>query len=452
MRLPQAFIDRTTPLLGDSFPAFVEALESDIPISIRTNPLKTSQVLKLDTIPWCTNGYYLPIRPSFTLDPLLHAGVYYVQEASSMFLEQIVKQHITSSVTMLDLCAAPGGKSTHLVSLLPTDSLLVANEYVRSRAYILAENLQKWGSPNVVVSNNDPKDLGALYSFFDAVLVDAPCSGEGMFRKDAGAIDEWSVANVENCVLRQRSLLSDVWSCLKEDGLLIYSTCTYNREENEDTVKWMLDELGAELLTVQLDEVWGITATDFGYRFYPHKTKGEGFFMAVLRKTEAQQTMRIKPEKQGLKLSKQQLDLKNYLLHPEYYTLSLLREKVVALPNLYSDKIAVLMKKLKLMQAGIPLAEAKGKDMIPEPGLALSIALDKSSCNLAEVDWRTALSYLRTENIVLPDSPKGYVLICYKGHPLGWVKNLGNRCNGLYPSEWRIRMNIPTDAVEQRVL
>lgn len=448
MRLPQTFIDRTTPLLGNSFSAFVEALESDIPISIRTNPAKINQPLQYEKIPWCSSGYYLPTRPSFTLDPLLHAGVYYVQEASSMFLEQVVKQYITTPVTMLDLCAAPGGKSTHLISILPADSLLVANEYVRSRAYILTENLQKWGSPNVVVSNNNPRELGVLSSFFDAMLVDAPCSGEGMFRKDAGAIDEWSVANVENCVLRQRDLLSDAWSCLKQDGILIYSTCTYNREENEDTVKWIMDELGAELLSVQVDEAWGITCSDYGYRFYPHKTKGEGFFMAVLRKTETEQIMRVKPEKQVLRITKQQLDFKAYLLEPDNYMLSLLGEKLVALPNKSADKVGVLMKKLKLLQAGLNLAETKGKDMIPEAGLALSTALNKRTCEIAEVNWHNALSYLRTENIVLSDAPKGYVLICYKGYPLGWVKNLGNRCNGLYPSEWRIRMNIPTDAIK----
>jgi len=452
MKLPQTFIDRTAPLLGDSFTSFVEALETDSPISIRLNPSKTTRIQDYEKVPWCANGYCLPVRPSFTLDPLLHAGEYYVQEASSMFLEQVVKQYITSPVTMLDLCAAPGGKSTHLVSLLPVDSLLVANEYVRSRGYILAENLQKWGSPNVVVSNNEPKDLGALSSFFDAILVDAPCSGEGMFRKDAGAIDEWSVANVENCVLRQRALLTDVWSALRTDGVLIYSTCTYNREENEDTVKWIMDELGAELLPVQIDEAWGITITDYGSRFYPHKTKGEGFFMSVLRKTEVEHTTRIKPEKQTVKLTKQQLDLKAYLLQPEKYTISLLHDKVIALPSIHAEKVSFLMKKLRLLHAGICLAEPKGKDMIPQQGLALSTALDRTACEVAELDWRTALSYLRTENIVLPDSAKGFVLVCYKNQPLGWVKNLGNRCNGLYPSEWRIRMNIPTDAKEQIVI
>ena len=452
MRLPQAFIDRTLPLLGNSFPSFVEALEKDSPTCIRLNPFKNPQDVAYEKVPWCANGYYLPSRPLFTLDPLFHAGAYYVQEASSMFLEQVVKQHITGSITMLDLCAAPGGKSTHLVSLLDADSLLVANEYVRSRAYVLAENIQKWGSSNVVASNNTPKDMGELSSFFDAILVDAPCSGEGMFRKDAGAIDEWSVANVENCVIRQRSLLEDVWPSLKTGGILIYSTCTYNREENEDAVKWMIDELGAELLPVEIDEAWGITTSDFGYRFYPHKTKGEGFFMAVLRKTSNEKTIRIKPEKQTVNLNKQQLELNKQLLHPENYIINLIKEKVFAIPKAHIDSISFLLKKLKILYVGIGLAQIKGKDLIPEPGFALSFELNMDACEIAEVDYRTALAFLRTENIVLPNSAKGYVLVCYKNKALGWVKNLGNRCNSIYPSEWRIRMNIPPDVIENSVL
>ncbi|MDR3704860.1 MAG: rRNA cytosine-C5-methyltransferase [Paludibacteraceae bacterium] len=445
MILPPNFIARTKPLLGDDFEPFCQALEAEKPISIRLNRWKSDHRPAYESVPWCRDGYYLPTRPLFTLDPLLHAGLYYVQEASSMFLEQVLTQHITEPVRMLDLCAAPGGKSTHLSSLLPENSLLVSNEYVRSRAYILAENLQKWGNPNTLVCNNTPEDLGRLASFFDAMLVDAPCSGEGMFRKDAGAIEEWSVQNVQTCVQRQKELLQAVWPALKQDGILIYSTCTYNRDEDEEQVKWICEELGAELLTVQMDEACGITATDCGYRFYPHKTKGEGFFISVLRKTATERVSRVKPEKQNTKLTKEQLAVKKYCLHPDDYQCVELQEAIALLPNRHAEAMLFLNKNLRVLYAGIKAGVWKGKSFLPDVALALSTELNKNECTIAEVDLHTALSFLRTENIVLPDSEHGIVLLTFKGHALGWVKNLGNRCNSMYPNEWRIRMNLPAE-------
>lgn len=452
MKLPQAFIDRTIPIMGEEFDAFCQALEAQTPISIRLNSRKANQQLALSRVPWCSAAYYLPARPSFTLDPLFHAGLYYVQEAASMFLEQVVKQYISKPVHMLDLCAAPGGKSTHLSSLLPAGSLLVSNEYVRSRAYILAENIQKWGNNNSVVCNNTPADLGELSSFFDAILVDAPCSGEGMFRKDAGAIDEWSVQNVQVCVARQRDILESIWSSLKIDGLLIYSTCTYNREENEEQVQWMIDELGAEFLPIAVDEAWGITQTEGGSRFYPHKTQGEGFFMAALRKTSSERQMRIKPEKQSAKFAKEQLALTKYIKNEETYKLAELGEKLVMLPEKQAEAMLMLIKKLRVFHAGIPLGLMKGKSFLPDAGLAFSSELNLEECETAELDLLTALKFLRTENIVLPNSSQGLVLLTYKTQPLGWVKNLGNRCNSLYPSEWRIRMNLPEQIGENQFL
>ncbi len=448
MNLPISFVEQTKAILGNDFEAFLQALQDETPVSIRINKEKNTPDLPYQKVAWCNTGYYLPERPNFTLDPLLHAGAYYVQEASSMFLEQVVKQQITEPVVMLDLCAAPGGKSTHLSSLLPKDSLLVSNEYVRSRSFILSENLQKWGNPNSVVCNNTPKDLGKLSGLFDAILVDAPCSGEGMFRKDPNAITEWSEQNVQTCVARQRELLGDVWDALKAGGTLIYSTCTYNRHENEETVQWIINELGAELISIKMDERWGITPTDSGYRFYPHKTRGEGFFMSALRKTGETQTTRIKPGKQTEKLSKEEQGLKKYLIQKDDFLLSKWKEKIIALPDIHAETIFFLLKKLNTIHAGITLGEWKGKSFIPDAALALSTQLNKDECVVADVDWRTALSYLRTENIVLPDADKRLVLITYRTQPLGWVKNLGNRCNSLFPNEWRIRMNIPNDAVE----
>ncbi len=452
MNLPQDFIDRTKPIVGNDFDHFVEAFTSDVPVSFRVNAKKFQGKVDCPQVPWCSTGHYLPARPLFTLDPLIHSGAYYVQEASSMFLEQAIKQHVSGDVMAFDLCAAPGGKSTHLVSLLSDKSFVVSNEYVRSRSYILSENLQKWGSPNTMACNNKPADYSDFSSLFDVVLVDAPCSGEGMFRKDAGAIDEWSVSNVKVCVARQEEILTDIWPSLKTGGVLVYSTCTYNREENEERVNWTKEHLGAELLDVQFDEAWGVTKSDAGYRFYPHKTKGEGFFMAVLRKTADEAVMRIKPEKKKGKQNKETFDYSKYIKNSSEYAFAELNGKMSLYPQQYAERIQYLVKNLNVLHAGITLGEVKGKNFIPNTALALSNELNRENCVEADVDLQTALSFLKTENIVLPEVAKGLVLITYKNHPLGWVKNLGNRCNSLYPSEWRIRMNLPVELPEVNVL
>ena len=451
MKLPQTFIERTKPLLGNEFDDFLAALDAEKPTSIRLNTAKLSPSLVEKGLEgevlWCNSGFYLPSRPIFTLDPLFHAGVYYVQEASSMFVEQVVKQYVKSTIRTLDLCAAPGGKSTHLVSLLPQGSLLVSNEYVRSRAFILSESLKKWGYSNTLVCNNTPRDLGKLPGFFDLMLVDAPCSGEGMFRKDESAITEWSPEIVQRCCQRQKQILSDAWDSLCNNGLLIYSTCTYNREENEAQVQWIIEELGAELLDIHINPEWGIVKTDFGYRFYPHKTKGEGFFLSVLRKNSNVIAHSMRNRKKNcppLAIAGQARNDNLLLLKcPENYTLFTLQNTLVAYPAQLNE-IPFLSNKLNVLHAGISLGEWKGKSFIPDAALALSVELDKSKFEIAEVDKNTALSFLRTENIVLPHSKQGIVLLTYDNHSVGFVKNLGKRCNSLYPLEWRIRHLTPT--------
>lgn len=264
MNLPASFTEYTRALLGvEEYEKLVSALQQEPPVSIRLNRLKVHR-LKVENAlsvqpPWSSEGIYLDERLTFTFDPLFHAGCYYVQEASSMFVEQVLRQHVTKPVVMLDLCAAPGGKSTHARSVLPEGSLLVANEVIRNRSQILAENLTKWGHPDVVVTNNDPADFSALPSFFDVILTDVPCSGEGMFRKDSVAVEEWSPENVEICWQRQRRIIADVWPSLKPGGILIYSTCTYNTKEDEENVRWIQQEFGAESLAVDIREEWNIT-------------------------------------------------------------------------------------------------------------------------------------------------------------------------------------------------
>lgn len=443
MNLPANFKIRTELILGNEYLELENTLSEVPPTSIRLNDKMEFQP-STDKVEWCEKAFYLNERPLFTADPLLHAGVYYVQEASSMFLYQAVKQHFPNAQTVLDLCAAPGGKSTLLSQTLSETSLLVSNEIIRSRAYILAENLIKWGNPNIVVTNNEAKDFANLPGFFDAMVIDAPCSGEGMFRKDAGAIEEWSEYNVKICAERQREILTSVWETLKQEGILVYSTCTYNREENEDNVKWICEELGAEVLEIDLKGNNSITSTENGYRFYPHKTKGEGFFLSVLRKTSCPNG-RLKSKSDNKKSSRTTNKTFNpplSLKEPNRWEILIENNQINAYDKNRLDDFLLLNKQLKCMHSGILLGELKGKDFIPSTCVALSKKLDKDSIESIEVNYETAIAFLRKETIQLPDSSRGYILICFKNQSLGWVKNVGNRCNNLYPQEWRIRMKI----------
>ena len=443
MNLPEAFVINTKKLLGKEYQEFEKALEENPPTSVRVNN-KIEYQPSEEHVAWCNSGYYLKERPLFTADPLFHVGAYYVQEASSMFLEQAVKQHFPDVQTVLDLCAAPGGKSTLLSQTLTESCLLVSNEIIRSRAYILAENLIKWGNPNVVVTNNKPNDFASLSGFFDAIVIDAPCSGEGMFRKDSGAIQEWSEYNVTLCAARQREIVSSVWTALKTDGILVYSTCTFNREENEENVQWFCRELGADLLTIDLQGNKDIITSDFGYRFYPHKTKGEGFFISVLRKNSIENhTYKSKNiQKKGIKFVTKSYVPTLSLTEPERWIITTENNLMKAYDKERYNDFLLLNMKLRCMHSGILLGEFKGLDFIPSASIALSKKLNLKSVETVDVDYNTAISFLKKEAICLPDSSRGYILICYKGLGLGWVKNFGNRCNNLYPQEWRIRMNL----------
>lgn len=389
MELPGEFIERTKPLLGEEWEDFLIALQEESPISIRLNPKKLKASFALDNpVPWASNAYYLDSRPIFTTDPLFHAGCYYVQEASSMYLEQIIKRQVKEAVNVLDLCAAPGGKSTHLLSTLPEGSFLVSNEVIRSRANILAENIIKWGYSNVMVTNNDPSDFQKTNFKFDVIVTDVPCSGEGMFRKNPKAIQEWSLGNVMLCAERQRRIIGDIWDSLKPGGLLVYSTCTYNREENEDNIEWICRELGAEIV-------------EEPKRFLPHKSKGEGFFIAAVRKQGEDNE-----DNKGIASSS-------------------------------------FEKKMRIVYPANSSQENKDKSA-PQHSLAMSIEQTTDNYPRWEVDRETALLYLKREALRnMPDKlPLGYALITYKGQALGFVKNIGNRANNLYPQEWRIRMTL----------
>ncbi|GHT77237.1 rRNA cytosine-C5-methyltransferase [Bacteroidia bacterium] len=441
MELPADFIFRTRALLGDDWGAFEQALSEEIPTSIRLNPAKPlpeaclTSLAPAEKVAWASDAYYLNARPVFTLDPLFHAGCYYVQEASSMYLETVMKKQVSEKVKALDLCAAPGGKSTQLISTLPAGSLLVANEVIRSRAHILAENLTKWGNPHTIVTNNDPADFGKIPGFFDVLLTDVPCSGEGMFRKDPNAVQEWSVRNVQLCAERQRRILADSWPALKAGGILIYSTCTYNREENEDNLQWICEELGAEII-------------EQPRRFLPHRTKGEGFFIAVLQKNETENSTENNRTKKRQPTNKQTVkipqEIKQLLVNADDFSFFADKNVFSAFPSTLEPDYLFLKDRFKILSAGVRLGEWKGKDFIPDHALAMSVALSPGAFPKWELDKPAALLYLRKETIPpLPSEfSKSYVLVTYRNIPLGFIKNIGNRSNNLYPQEWRIRMAI----------
>lgn len=454
MPLPQAFSQRMQQQLGTEYAAFEEALHTQAPVSIRLNPLKWKETPALEPVAWASNAYYLPERPVFTLDPLLHAGAYYVQEASSMVLEQAIRQHLPEQeeVIALDLCGAPGGKSTHLSSILAAGSLLVSNEVIKSRSNILAENTQKWGSGHAVVTQNDPRDFDRLPNFFDLLVVDAPCSGEGLFRRDPEAAGEWSEANVKLCSERQRRILADVWGSLKPGGLLIYSTCTYSPQENEENLAWLADTHQAESLALQLDPSWQVNESTLeglnGYRFYPHKTRGEGFFMAVVRKREDASFIpgRGKGKKKKSLLNRAPKAMaqavENWLLEPEMWAIFQHHEQLSALPAHWLPELEDLYLQLRVVYAGTPLADIKKQQLNPLPSLALSAYLNTDAHASAQLDLELAQRYLKKEDIVPEGAPDGWVLIQYRNTSLGWIKRIKQRANNYWPKEWRIRMDL----------
>lgn len=555
--LPPALIDSLRGIPGFDEQAFLAIHEKGPSItSIRFNPHKYGVLDRygvLETIddkqrlvapemgwsqvPWCREGWYLSSRPSFITDPAWHAGLYYVQEASSMFLEQVFIQHAggatqgsvaeaphggaeagdatqgsafegdatytAPSLKVLDACAAPGGKSTHLQALIGKDGLLVSNEVIRTRVSILSENMQRWGGDNTVVTNNDPRDFGRLPGFFDVLVVDAPCSGSGLFRREPEAIGEWSPSLVQLCSQRQERILSDLWGCLRQGGLLIYSTCSYSSEEDEQILDWLCRSFEVEPLPVATEAGWGIvevrTETGaYGYRFYPNRVDGEGFFVAALRKkdgiagtrrgrevegrwdgessgkrsseapgkrggeTLGKRTGETLGKRTGESLGKRMSEapgkrgsessgkrggvalgkgwaeaLAPWIKEPDRYDFLQTGETIRAIPLWLSEDLAYLAQALHVRQAGVALGEWMRTELIPDAGLAFSLLLSPDVPRL-ELSREQALAYVRKDELRLEDAPKGWALVTYGGHGLGWVKVLPGRINNYYPKEWRV--------------
>lgn len=449
MIFPESFIHKTQLLLSEEADAFLKTLQGDAPVSVRFNSDKfpeNHEWKKNEKVAWCNSAIYLEKRPVFTLDPLIHSGAYYVQEASSMFLEQAFKNLSFENETLrvLDLCAAPGGKSTHLLSLLNDKSLLVSNEVIRSRVGVLTENLMKWGKPNFIVTNNDSEDFKKLNYQFDVVVVDAPCSGEGLFRKDKEAVNEWSEENVNLCAARQSRILEGIEEIIKPKGYLIYSTCTYEASENELQIEQLLQSGHFEHVEIPITQFPGIEKRKHGYQFYPHKIKGEGFYIACLKKiNHTAQTWRV-PKKHRITISEKKTtaQLNEMIKEPNNYLFFQKQDVSVAFPKLFFDDLIFLSENLNVRYAGVEIGKMSAKEFIPSHHMALSTIINKDKFSQINLTYDEAIAYLRRDELKLENADKeGWALFCYEQLPVGWAKVLKNRINNYYPIDWRIRMN-----------
>ena len=438
------------------------AFSAPASVSVRRNPFKLEcapefslegRVLQCRPVRWSPYGIMLDERPQFTLDPVFHAGAYYVQDSSSMFVGHVFRKILSDMdkpssrpLRVLDLCAAPGGKTTDIAASLREacgdDFILVANEVMKARVGILADNVALWGDPNVVVTCDDPRAFASRTGYFDIIVADVPCSGEGMFRKDEQAQQQWSEDNVALCEGRQRRIIADVWQSLAEGGVLVYSTCTFNKYENDGNVRWIAENLGADVMPNIIDAE-GVLKTDCGYSLVPGLVEGEGQYCASLRKISEPEYVEGRAGRQNERAQKPSV-LPGGLdgLFSVKMKFALKGEMVTAVPENLSSDVAVLRQNLHVVAAGCAVGMFKGKTLVPDADMALSMALSQDAYPRVEVDRQTALSYLHRDAIVLRDAPLGYVLVCYNGLPLGFVKNLGNRCNSLHPQSRRIRMNV----------
>jgi len=450
-QLPEELIRQLQGITGFDEPAFCNAHNRSGITSIRYNPKKQIEgLINGAQVPWCEQGRYLEQRPVFTLDPAYHAGAYYVQEASSMFTGHVFS-HIMAGKTgirVLDLCAAPGGKSTHIAGLLDADSLLISNDVIRNRATILEENMTRWGYMNTWVTCNDPQSFSRLPGYFDCIIVDAPCSGSGLFRKDDHAIDEWNENLVKLCAERQQRIIANVYPSLKTGGVLIYATCSFSAAEDEQMLDWMRTQFDLSGITVPCPDDWGViqsASTEHQlpcYRFFPDKVQGEGFFIAALRKDGEQETMkpaRYKvPDLKNVPKAATELFKTNY---PLSYIKHAVTGQYAAINELHFGDHIALQQKLYFRKTGTIAGAPAGKDWVPEHEMALSCYLDRS-ISVLNLEKDQALKFLKKEDFgTIPDG-KGWYLISYHGLGLGWIKALGNRINNYLPKSWRIRMDI----------
>ena len=470
--IPKDFLETSVSIFGRESEEFLASLDSEPSLGIHINVekmQKTGVVIpdNAERVEWTSNGFYLKSRPRFTFDPFLHAGAYYVEEPSSMFVEKALN-YIQKDIRIdraLDLCAAPGGKSIMIRNSMK-GGLLVSNEPLSKRAAVLTENLAKWGNPDIIVTSDFPEAFDGLTGFFDLIATDVPCSGEGMFRKDETARSEWSKANVENCVQRQRDILRTIWPTLRKGGYIIYSTCTFNRREDEENVLFIANELGAEIINLETDADWHICGDTTGrnlpvYHFFPHKTRGEGFFLALLKKTsdtppaENRKSKKKKPETVSADGFAKWINCKeNFDFHKS-------KDGITALRKAFADDYAAISEKLNVICAGVRVctetpakfsnsARKPKPQFVPAPGLALSSCLNRKAFPDISLNYSDAIKFLRGESIPpTVYAPRGWVTVSYRNLPLGFANNVGSRLNNSYPPAWRIRSTYVPDSAPQ---
>lgn len=448
MHLPVPFIDAFIARHGEEeFFSYSDCFRDPAPVSIRINTLKWSERLPNEPVPWAANGYYFDARPEFACDPLWHSGVYYVQEASSMLIAQAFQalELETSHPRVLDLCGAPGGKATHLATLLDGHGLLVANEVIRSRTSVLLENLRKWGYPNILVTGNDPADFGKRTpGFFDVVVVDAPCSGEGLFRKNPGATQEWSLQNVALCAERQKRIVSDIWPAIKPGGYLIYSTCTFNALENETNIQWLMDKEGAVSVNLHVPEAWNFTTEGiqglYGYHLYPHKVKGEGFFIAVVRKTNGDvRKLSAKKDLRTMNLISKKVLSPEVLFMDDFALVEVGKQVYAMIPRLLGDT-DYLRSNLNVIFQGLGIGMISQGLLVPDHDFFCSPFCSPEYFPDYVMSADEALAFV-SKGLFLPGGLDRGVRYRarYRGVVTGGFKYMGNRVNTSFPGNWRLR-------------
>ena len=446
--LPERFVETMRQTLGEDAEKLFAALDTEPAVSVRLNPAKPAECFDGEAVGWCKWGKYLAERPQFTLDPLLHGGAYYVQEASSQFVAHLLANHDMEGKRVLDMCAAPGGKTTIYSTLVGRNGLVVANDISHSRAMALADNVQRWGMGNVVVTCNEPTHIGAFTHWFDVVAVDAPCSGEGMFRKMDEARSEWTPSSPDVCAERQREILAEAWRVLRPGGTLIYSTCTFNPTEDEGIVEWLMSEYGEELESadrVATEEEWGVVRSDVGvfqcFHFYPHKARGEGFFAAVARKCDG--TVRRSMPKARRKLFSQCAkadvkELSRWVDDASEHSFMLVGEDIYAYNSAVAEAVVTLSENLSVVYSGVAMGRIFKQKLKPEHPLALYVGLNRDVVPIVDVSLEDALDYLRRNDIAASQFEEGINVVGYKSTPIGFVKRIGARCNNMYPKDLRI--------------
>ena len=446
--LPEEFKLRMHEELGAEAEELFKALDTEPLTSIRLNPLKPAEVFEGEAVGWSPCGRYLGSRPQFTLDPLLHGGAYYVQEASSQFVGYLLRGFDLEGRRVLDMCAAPGGKSTIYSTLVGRSGLVVANDISRNRALALADNVQRWGVGNVVVTCNQPSHIGEFEHWFDVVAVDAPCSGEGMFRKMDEARTEWSPSSPEVCAERQREILTQAWRALRPGGTLLYSTCTFNSLEDEGVVKWLMEEYGDELVAadrVELEDDWGVVRSDIGvfqcFHFYPHKAQGEGFFAAIARKADGpNHRTNVKPRRKLFQMlaKADEAEVARWVDNPQNVAFRLVGEMIYGYDKSVVDDVVALSEALSVVYSGVCFGQIFKRKLKPEHPLALYVGFNNDVVPSVEVDLDTALDFLRRQDVAAGEFEEGINRVVYRGVAIGFVKRIAGRCNNMYPKDLRI--------------